>query len=173
MLLLIQSYVTIDPVSIHSFLQHDTGNSTILTTQHRRENLDTIAAGDYNVYNHHYTYIDKAIEQILRVTDYQEDMDIISDSPQEIKVDGVYWDMEKERLTYCASESTISINAIHGNNVNDMNGKEKAIFIFFPQNGGDVNEVMDHVRWYYKFSYMGEVNIAFGGKLYYWVGEKI
>ena len=172
-LLIIQAYITVDPISIYSFLPHDTGNSIILTTQHMRKDLDTIAAGDYNVYNHHYAYIDKAIEQILRLADYREDMDIISDSPQEMKVDGVYWDTENKKLTYSASESTISISAIHGNSVNDTNGKEKAIFIFFPQNGGDMKEVMEHVRWYYKFSYGGNIDIKYGGKLYYLVGEKL
>ena len=170
--LVFQSYTTIDPISTNIFIKHDTGSEIILTTQHPREDLLTISSGDYNVYNHQYNYISEAVEQILEEVNYNEKMDLVSFDLQEMVMDGIRWDTRNNKFTYKTSSLTIPINVVGGNDIYMVESGRKAVYIYYPQNGGSLEENMEHLRWYYEFYYRGEVKIQYGGTLYYWVGER-
>lgn len=172
LLLVCQAYTTVDPVSEIAFIPHDTGSETILTTQHPREDLLTISTGDYNVYNHQYNYISEAVEQILREVDYQEGMDLVSYDSQEMVMEGVKWDRLHKEFTYEEGRMVIPVNVVKGADVYQVESGRKAVFIYYPQNAGNLDENMEHLRWYYDFYYRGEVKIQYGGTLYYWVGER-
>ena len=171
-LLAFQAYTTIDPISTNIFMKHDTGSETILTTQHPREDLLTISSGDYNVYNHQYDYISEAVEEILKEVNYNETMDLVSFDPQEMVMDGIRWDIWNNKFTYKTGSFTIPINVVGGNDIYMVESGRKAVYIYYPQNGGSQEENMEHLRWYYEFYYSGEVKIQYGGTLYYWVGER-
>ena len=170
--LLLQSYVTIDPLSVYAFMEHSTGNGVILTTQHKREGLEVINSGDYSVYNHQYTYKDEAFDQILREVGYDEDMDILCFVPGELIVKNVSWDKLKRKRTYSSSENTIPLNIVDGEAVYNSAYHKKAVYIYIPQSGGDRERELEHLHWYYDFLYKGSVEMS-GGVMYYWVCERI
>lgn len=171
-LLVFQAYTTVDPVSIGTFMNHSTGSEIILTTQHPREDLLTISSGDYNVYNHQYNYISEAVEQILREVNYDEEMDLVSFDSQEMVMDGIRWDTLNNKFTYKTGILTMPINVVKGNDIYLVESGRKAVYIYYPQNSGNLEENMEHLRWYYELYYCGEVEIQYGGTLYYWVGER-
>lgn len=170
--LLLQAYITIDPLSVYAFMEHNTGNGVILTTQHKREGLEVINTGDYSVYNHQYTYKDEAFDQILREVGYDENMDILCFAPGELIIKDVSWDKKSMRRTYSSSEDTVPLNIVDGETVYNSAYHQKAVYIYIPQSGGDQEREVDHLHWYYDFLYKGSVEVS-GGIMYYWVCERL
>lgn len=109
---IIQSYFTIDPVSIKSFKNLNTNGLSLLQTS-----LDDGYIGDYCVYNYQYSFLDKGIARILSDIDYKGEIPVfIKNTADDLFLGGnrqffpIYWDTMEEKWTYTISEYTIEVN---------------------------------------------------------------
>lgn len=112
MIFIIQSYFTIDPVSIKIFKNLNANGLPLLQTS-----LEDGYIGDYCVYNYQYSFLDKGIAKILSDIDYKGEIPLfIKNTADDLFLGGnrqffpIYWDRMEEKWTYTISEYTIEIN---------------------------------------------------------------
>lgn len=172
-LVFIQAYVTIDPVSKFAFETIDTGNGKIIC-----ENI--LMGGherDYTVYNHQFNYYDKALDSILREVGYHEGMDILiwkNDVNTCFYSNGFYWDMEEDERTLNVNENTAKIHGFAKQDEtfdSSLGLQEEAVFIRPEAISQDYVEAF--LNEYYEIRYKGEVTVPFGGKLSFYVCDLI
>lgn len=100
-----ETFVTIDPVSLAVFSTVNTGGRPMVWTAATKKEvpLVDINIGDFGYYNYQYTYMDKAVDQMLESVDYQEWFRVLS------SFDGVenqfgdeapVWDSKLKQRTY-------------------------------------------------------------------------
>lgn len=171
----LQSYVTIDPLSLAVFQHKDTGNGTIIADNVNNKDIQR----DYTVYNHQFNYLDKAYDSILRNVGYHEGMDIWiwnNDTNSQIWPQGFYWDMNEGKRTMIQSESTIEMRGLAYQDeeisMNLMLNPE-AVFILIPQMGINEEYAEKFLNDYYEIRYKGYVTIPLGGKVSFYVCDLI
>ena len=106
-LFVIESFVTIDPVTQHIFWQVDIGEDNKMTFE--SESIQYF--GDGLVTNYQYAWIDKSFDQMLRTVDYKTDEaiyfpDVESDGGSGLQFDGnsgsyqIGWSEDKQRREF-------------------------------------------------------------------------
>lgn len=157
-LMLAQSFFTIDPVSRLVFPQVNTGAVSMVYTQMPSEE---IYYGDTIVYNHQYTFIDKALDNIFAETYKGGDMNVVhfggsyGDGSQ---FNGnfwqdwipykVRWDKKYEKRVHYKSEDTVRINVfgeewlIQWFERGTVEEVDEAVLIFLPQFEYDEEECL-------------------------------
>lgn len=171
-IMLIQAYVTIDPMSLLIFDAQDTGNSKILSVGYSDERLDPVS--EYTVYNHQYTYLNRLLEQVFRIVEYDDSMDILIENPIGVSEEGLYWDTFEKRLTYRESEKSVPVYMLPEATISYEPQNLRAVFLFIPQFSESPEEELEHIRWYYDMQYEGMVESSpGGGVIYYWAGNRI
>lgn len=103
----IEAFVTVDPVSIALFSNINTGGKfpIVWTYQTKKqEPVLYINPGDFGMYNYHYTFDGKLIDQMLNDVDYQEWFKILSTSnllaEDQLNNNYLFWDSKTRRRTY-------------------------------------------------------------------------
>lgn len=112
-LFLIQSFITIDPVSNKVFTTVETGSIPMLYTM-----KDYTHYGDGLIHNYQYTYIDKLFDKMLSEVGYNSNMYIMNAGAQGggMQVNGngtaytVNWDPKKGRRVFGNQKGSIPIN---------------------------------------------------------------
>lgn len=166
MLLLIQSYVTVDPVSILSFVNNPTGAGWLLDIY--TEFIGWTGGGDATVYNNQYRFPAVAYDYVLRDVQYDEGMDVIMLGGLD-ELDDPLWDRKKAERTFEENEDTTVISSISLNNLEEVaEKKEKAVFLYASAFGGDRDWELETVGEYYDLVYNGIVYIPGGGIVEYW-----
>lgn len=175
-LLLIQSYYTVDPVSLAVFENYTTGNGRIIA-----ENLnDGTRQRDYAVYNHQFNYMDAAYEQVLRDVEYDGMMDIIAWEPTiDSEIGGRkgihmqnFWDTEKQEYSLIENENTISISVRSKEEMEEIpieERKKEAIYVHTQQYGVNQEYAERYINQDYDIRYQGTVVSSWGGTVIYYV----
>ena len=168
MLLLTQSYMTIDPISNRVFSHESTGEGQIQILDVYSDFIGWTGGGDSTIYNNQYSYFTKAYECVLRDVGYDESMDVIMfDGVGEF--DDPYWDKYRKKRTFQESEETMEIHCIVGADLeNTEEKKEEAVLIHVPAFGGDKDWELEYVGRFYDLVYNGVVRIPGGGIVEYW-----
>lgn len=175
LLLLIQAFTTIDPVSLAAFRNESTGNSRIIRSDYQ----GSLIQRDFCVYNHQYTYLNKAYDLILKDVDYHEGMDVLiwnSNTNDEIFGDGYFWDMEEQRRTLeSQGEAAIPIRGIERELIDrrEVQLNQEAVFILTPQFIISEEDAENYLNQYYEIRYKGYVDIPFGGKVSFYMCDLI
>lgn len=168
-LLLLESYLTVDPVSLLVFNNNLTGSGYIITEGYN----GGIIQGDYTVYNHQHNYLTRVYNHILRSVGYHEGMDIILwNNPGSYGLlDEEYcWDIEKKELVLMAGEDTIFIRGyIQDEMYKDIEFQDEAVFILLPQFNISEDSAERFLSKYYETRYKGTVKIWGGGKATFYV----
>ena len=168
MLLLTQSYMSIDPISNRVFSHESTGEGQVQILDVYSDFIGWTGGGDSTIYNNQYSFFAKAYECVLRDIGYDESMDVIMfDGIGEF--DDPYWDKYRKKRTFQESKGTMGIQCIAGADLEKTEGKkEEAVLIHVPAFGGDKNWELEYVGRFYDLVYNGEVRIPGGGIVEYW-----
>ena len=174
-ILLVQAYVTIDPVSLSVFRNYPTGNGKIISECI----YNPLLQKDYSVYNHQFNYLDRAYDRILRDVDYHQGMDVwvwTNDTNTQIWTGGFVWDTEKQKRTLVSNENTIEIRGFARQDEEvglELQLNREAVFLLIPQFGITEEYAEDFLNSYYEIRYKGNVNIPLGGTVSYYVCDLI
>ncbi len=134
LILLIESYLLIDPVSAMVFDNEGTGNARVIV---RDSFYKSDYQGDYAVYNHQNHYLDKCYENIFRGIDYHEGMDVIvwnNEGNYEIP-GGRQWDTVKREFVRSANENSVAIRLLNSRRIewHEEKLQREAVFVMVPQ----------------------------------------
>lgn len=168
-LLFVEAYVTIDPISLLAFENNDTGNARIINEGYH----SSIVQGDYCIYNHQFSYLGKAYNHILRDVGYHEGMDVLVwEGSYNYSIDrGYYWDTEGQNLVLVPSENTIPIRLLEQESITRDGEKlqREAVFVLVPQFGIVEEYAERFLGRYYEIRYKGSVEISCGGVVTFYV----
>lgn len=172
-MMLLEAYVTVDPISLRVFDSQDTGHGKILRCDYEGEAIQR----DYCVYNYQYTYLNKAYNQVLKDVDYHEGMDVLiwnSNTNDQIFGD-YFWDTEKRRRTLKSGDNAIPIRGIEREMIDkqEILLQPEAVFVLSPQFIITEKDAEDYLQQYYEIRYKGFVIIPFGGKVTYYVCDLV
>lgn len=173
LLLLVEAYVTIDPVTLHVFENEDTGNSRIVT-----DKLEVFAQSDFCVYNHQFNYLNKAFESVLKDVNYHEKMNLIvwdSEWDYSIWWDDVLWDVEKEKRVLLPGENTFPIQGYEREALEngEVDTEQEIVFIMTPQFGIQEDVAEAYLRERFEIRYKGTVEIPMGGVVTFYVCDEM
>lgn len=169
-LLLVEAYLTFDPVSLLMFEKVDTGNGYII----REKYHEGLIQGDSTVYNHQFNYLTDVYVHILRDVDYHEGMDVIiwnNPGSYDILGDKYYWDTERKRILLIPGENAVMIRGY----VQEELGKKEylmqreAVFILVPQFNISEESAERFLKQHYEIRYKGSVDVTPGGTAVYYV----
>lgn len=175
---LLQSYTTIDPVSIGVFTAIDTGNAAKMIHVGWSEMPSLIA--DIAVYNNQYTYLDKAYDKILKEIGFDENQDIIIWGDYGVVratfLEGmkhpIYWDTKKEKRTFERNANCIPVKVIYQKDFaerehqNKLN--KKAVLIDTPIYGENIEDALTYLSNYYEIEEKKEEDVMGQGRIYYY-----
>lgn len=169
LLLLVEAYVTIDPVTLQLFENEDTGNSRIVT-----DRMDVTAQSDFCVYNHQFNYLNKAYDNVLKDVGYYEGMNLIiwdSEWDYSIWSNDVLWDVGKEKRELLPGDSTFPIQGYTREALErgEVDLEKEALFIMTPQFGIQEDVAEEYLKNYYEIRYKGTVEIPLGGIVTFYV----
>ena len=173
-LLFIQSFVYIDPITNLWFDRLNTGNGLMISGEKDYNNY-----GDTFVNNYYYRYIEELIDEMLREIDYNEDLQIVNPYKREymcitgnVEPFSIRWDIENKCRTMSKSykKKTIPINQIELFMMEDLEKsqiKPKAITYFMPYIECDKDEIFEELKKYYN---IGEKHVItnWGGSIIFY-----
>lgn len=172
-LLLLEAYVTIDPVTLLVFESEDTGNWRIVT-----DRLDVTPQSDFCVYNHQFSYLGRAFEHVLKDVNYHENMNLIVwDSQWDYSIwwNDVQWDMEKEEMVLLPNENTIPIQGWEREAIEkgEVDMEKETVFIIAPQFKIQEDVAEEYLNGYFEIRYKGTVGVPLGGTVTFFVCDEL
>lgn len=182
-LMLIQSFLTIDPVSRLVFPHVETGSVDMLYMQMPSEE---VYYGDPIVYNYQYTFIDRALDVILADTYQGGRLNIVhfGDTYEDGAHFGgnwwqdwipyrVSWDKEEKKRVHYENDNTVRINVFGEEWVSEWveNGEaekpEEAVLIFLPQFEYNQEECLEKLEPFFEIGERRRYTSVFGCVDYY------
>ena len=173
-LLFVQSFVYIDPITNLWFDRLDTGNGKMVSGEKDYNNY-----GDTFVNNNYYRYIELLIDEMLYEIDYNEEWQIVMPYKRDyIYIPGngdvfkINWDIENKRrtLSKAAGKQIIPIDQLELRLMEMWKPemiKSKAIVYFMPYIECDEKEIFEKLEMYYE---IGERQVItnWGGSIIYY-----
>jgi len=138
-LLLTESFLTIDPVSLQTFLRLNLGNTDILYVG---DTSNALYYGDYMVYNTQYLMVNRALDKILREVDYSpETMDVLVSDANGACITGnsavfmYQWDEKNQKRVFYKNGNTTQMpEAIEVRRLFQEHLQDQAVLIYLPYN---------------------------------------
>lgn len=175
-LLCVQNFYYIDPVSNLLFDRLDSGRGIILSGEKNYDNY-----GDTLVNNYRYCYIVSLIDQMLKDVKYDTSTQIIVPYERDfLCIPGdnlqytINWDTERAKRTFNQiieeNENLIPINQIMLNEIKESNGEqlsERAVVYFMPYIEWDEKNTIEELCAYYEVGERQEI-CNWGGSLVYY-----
>ena len=176
LLLAVQNFVYMDPLSNAVFDRLDSGKGRILATD-----LNTAYYGDSLVNSYRYSYLDKLLDKMLAEADYNQNKQIVlwSSSEDQSFISSAHafpigWDEEKKERILIGAESTAGQQA-HPLNMVLLESIQagvplggETILYFLPYYERDEEAYLSSLREYYQISDRKEVS-NWGGTLSYYI----
>lgn len=175
----IQTFYFIDPLSNLAFNQIDTGKGIQLAT-----NANYTYYGDTIVNNYRFRYLDSLFDKFLNEIEYGDDATIIqlsSDVDQSyiagLSEAPIGWDKANKKRGYLGdgrlNEDVSAFNIVEFSSLasEEENIKDKAVIYFFPYNNCDEEEYLGPLRDRYQISERHVVS-NWGGNLSYYLISK-
>ena len=169
----IESYVTIDPLSLLTFKNKNTGKMPMIMEDYNRN----ILQADFSVYNHQHNYFTALYNHILAEVAYHEGMDLIvwsNPGSYEILEDTYYWDIKKRQITLHSEGNTL-IKGYVQEQINDVPivFQKEAVFIGIPQLGIEEESAEKFLTKHYEIRYKGNVSVGMAGEAFFYVCDLI
>lgn len=177
LLLFIQNFIYIDPLSNLIFDRIPSGKGTLLST-----NMNATYYGDSLVNGYRYAYLDKLLDKMLADADYSEEKQIVlwSSSEDQSFINNMFsyylgWNTEKEKRVIIAEDTlqretaVIPLNTVNLEEI--QQGAElsrETILYFLPYYERDEEAYLTPLRAYYQISERKEVS-NWGGSLAYYI----
>lgn len=176
-ILLIQNFIYIDPLSNLIFDKIPSGKGAILST-----NMNASYYGDSLVNSYRYAYLDKLLDKMLADAEYSEEKQIVlwSGSEDQSFISTMFsyylgWDTEKEKRVIIAEDTLQSETAVIPLNTITMEEiqqgvelRKETILYFLPYYERDEEAYLAPLRAYYQISERKEIS-NWGGSLAYYV----
>lgn len=178
-LLVIQNFYYIDPVSNLLFERLDSGRGKILSAEMNYSNY-----GDTLVNSYRYRYIDQLIDKMLVEAEYCPEMQIVIPYERDfvyVTDDGLYninWNIKKKRRTMVSTKESAYIfpmQQILMDEVRQSNGEglaAEAIVYFVPYIEFDEDSCIEELRNYYQIGERREISNWGGSITYYALKRK-
>lgn len=177
LLLVLQTYVTIDPLTLLLFTNIDTGSGKMIFTGDE----ESPYYGDGLVYNHQFTFIDRAYNEMMQCTNYNgSQIYFFPGDGAGLHLNGngnvytVQWDTIEKKRTMENNSNTIPIYVASVNNLTDLAQSnalpEQAIFFYLPYYGYDIDSILEEIETYYTVTKESEYT-DYNGKLVYYTLE--
>ncbi len=180
LLLCIQNFAYIDPVSNLIFTRLDSGRGTILSTD-----MELNSYGDTLINNYRFSSVDKLLDKMLKTVEYDQDMQIIAlgekDTYSIAGISGMYdlgWDVEKKkRISANADAGERTIIPVSVLSMADLEATQgqaagpKAVVYFLKYCEYDEESYLERLREYYEIGERREIK-NWGGTLACYVLEK-
>lgn len=142
-LIVIQSFWTIDPVTKLAFTKLDAVSADIYYVGKQTDGNNVLYYGDYLIYNTQYQYIDKVYDEMLRELDYEPGkFDIVLPDDNGCFITGnmyrLNWDKKREKRVFYSNENTVAMENyvltrdIDRERVSSGELKEEAIMVVNP-----------------------------------------
>lgn len=172
-LVCIQCFITIDPVTRAVFLKLNLGDTAIMYVG---DTTKEMIYGDYLVYNTQYIMVDNSIDSILKKTGYNpQEYDAVVSDINGACITGnsavfLYnWDVKKQKRVFYENEDTIAMpETIQVRSLSDYELKDNAVLIYFPYNGNVTKEEMlDTAGKYYDIGPEQKLQTLQGSVYYY------
>lgn len=172
-----EAFVTIDPVSAAVFTNVNTNSFPMLFTATFKWDKETIEnnAGDFAFYNYQYTFIDKAIDDILSRYSWKGSSRILSASAtieSQLLYDELRWDTVKRRRGYDTEPWSGRFWYIRRDNAFDMLGgndwPDSGVLIESPWCVGDLGAAVFELSKYYDVDGPYESKQGFAGSVIYY-----
>lgn len=176
-ILCVQNFIYIDPLSNLIFLRLDSGKGKILSTD-----MNLNGYGDTLINNYRYSYVDKLLDKMLRTIEFDDEMQVIALGDKDsfpingINVYQLGWDVSKQRriCLNARNEEIIPINVLPLAELEQNEEKataSKAVVYFLKYCEYDEEAYLKRLEAYYKISERKEIS-NWGGTLAYYVLEK-
>lgn len=173
LVLVIQNFIFIDPLSNLLFMKRDTGKGIILDT-----NMSSGRPNDSVVNNYRYRHVDDLLDQLLADAGYSERMAIVGWEGETVNAMWeipLGWDTQKKKRVALVEDTAAGTKGIIPLNLIPQEelaagapiGQE-VIFFFLPYFGYDEEEYLASLREHYQVSERREVS-NWGGTLSYYV----
>lgn len=173
LVLVIQNFVFIDPISNLLFMKRDTGKGSILDT-----NMSSGRPNDSVVNNYRYRHVDDLLDKLLADAGYSERMAIVGWEGETVNAMWeipLGWDTQKEKRvalvedTEAGKKGIIPLNLIPQEELaTGIPIGQEVIFFFLPYFGYDEEEHVASLREHYQVSERREVS-NWGGTLSYYI----
>ena len=158
-LMLGETMITIDPVSAKLFTNMETNRFPILYTAGFSKDEKALNGnlGDYGYYNYHYTFVNEAIDSILK--EYASDTDIVvassaNEGETQFRQDNIKWDRKKGELVYHSGQADgcfVNVNRVAVDGVLKLEKlPERLVYIEIPWNRGDSKAAIERMSEFYQ-----------------------
>lgn len=173
----LEAYTTVDPLTKIFFDRIESGSRLAMVTTNWEGHSGVKA--DVTVYNHQFTYLDKAYDAILE-KEYSSDKDIIVWGPysetKAVAIEGIegkfVWNFKDNKRECVANENTEAFNIVYEEEFEEMlkndQLNEEAILICTPQFGNYVETAKEVLSNYYDIGPQEKVLIKFQGCVLYY-----
>lgn len=157
-LMLVETFITVDPVSAALFTNMQTNRFPILYTAGFHDEQEDMNGnpGDYAYYNYHYTFVNNAIDSILEEYDAQTDIIVASsanDVETQFRQDNIRWNPDAGQLVYYSEDTSVdcySVNRVAVDGILKLSVlPEKLVYIEIPWNHGDSKNAIEMLDNYY------------------------
>ena len=172
LLLLVQSFIYIDPFSNLIFRRVDSGRGKLLAT-----NMQFVRGDDSLVNNYRYRYLDPLLDKMLAQAGYHRNMQIVTWDGEagigRLWGYGLFWDTEKQKRFFddnvSGMENVIPFSTVALEELQGGNGLgQEALIYFLPFNRESEEEYLASLREHYQVSERREVS-NWGGTLSYYI----
>ncbi len=157
----VETFVTIDPVSLSVFTRVNTGAMPMVWTAATKKEIPyvDINIGDFGYYNYQYTYMDRAVDKMLDAVDYQGWFRILSSFEEGVEDQfnnsSLVWDSKLKQRTYKPSDEKDRYHAIERvyylSELEQWDFDDRCIYVELPWCRNHTEEAKKALRDYYIF----------------------
>ena len=157
----VETFVTIDPVSLTVFTRVNTGAMPMVWTAATKKDIPyvDINIGDFGCYNYQYTYMDRAVDKMLDAVDYQGWFRILSSFEEGVEDQfnnkSLVWDSKLKHRTYKTGSETDRYHAIERvyylSELEQWDFDDRCIYVELPWCRNHTEEAKKALRDYYIF----------------------
>ena len=157
----VETFVTIDPVSLAVFTSVNTGAMPMVWTAATKKELPyvDINIGDFGYYNYQYTYMDRAVDNMLEAVDYQGWFRILSSfkesAEDQFNNSSLVWDSKLKHRTYKPCNEEERYHAIERvyylSELEQWDFDDRCIYVELPWSRNHTEEAKKALSEYYIF----------------------
>ena len=176
--MVLESFVTIDPVSADLFTNVKTNSFPLLDTSSFRKDVKEVYdnPGDYSFYNYQYTFVDRAVNTILEDFGWTEDCMILTayvGNELQFRYDDLYWDTQKKIRAYITEDNSEGryqhIGRINAFSYVKLEPKaERVVVIDSPETNANTAQALSGLSQFYEVSERFVADEGFAGSVGYY-----
>lgn len=175
--MVIESFVTVDPISAAVFTNVETGGFPLLDTRDFSKDTAVIYdnPGDYSFYNYHYTFVDRAVDKILEDFGWDDEAVLLTayaGEEMQFKHDDLLWDNISKKRALISGNDATRFNYIGRRNTYEYtlvgDKAKRALVIDSPETGMNTGTSIALLSQYYNVSERMYMDMGHAGKVAYY-----